>query len=123
MYNNPILDASGKAKQEDLDRIEKKFHVKIPAEVRKHYLMYNGGYPKKPVFTDKNGEEYIVDWFIPVRRGKGRSIEKTLGFLREDDGVIPEWLIPFADEDGGEPLLFQRQRIRLWRCLLLRSRV
>lgn len=47
--------------------------------------MYNGGYPKKPVFTDKNGEEYIVDWFIPVRRGKGRSIEKTLGLLREDD--------------------------------------
>lgn len=21
--------------------------------------------------------------------------------MREDDGVIPEWLIPFADEDGG----------------------
>lgn len=70
--------------------------------MREHYLMYNGGYPKKPVFTDKNGEEYIVDWFIPVRRGKGRSIEKTLELLREDDGVIPEWLIPFADEDGGE---------------------
>ena len=24
MYNNPILDASGKAKKEDLDRIEQK---------------------------------------------------------------------------------------------------
>ena len=106
MYSNPILDAHGKAKKEDLDRIEQKFHVKIPAEVREHYLMYNGGYPERAVFTDKNGEEYIVGWFIPIRRGKGRSIEKTLGLLREDDGVIPEWLIPFADEDGGNLFCF-----------------
>ena len=53
MYDNPFLYANGTAKEEDLDRIEQKFHVKIPEEVREHYLMYNGGYPKKPVFTDK----------------------------------------------------------------------
>ena len=41
-----------------------------------------------------------------MRRGKGRSIEKTLGLLREDDGVILEWLIPFADEDGGNLFCF-----------------
>ena len=73
MYNNQILCAQGKAKKEDIDHIEQKFHVKIPAEVREHYLMYNGGYPEKPVFMDKNGEEYIIGWFIPIRRGKGRS--------------------------------------------------
>ena len=50
MYDNPFLYANGTAKEEDLDRIEQKFHVKIPAEVREHYRMYNGGYPKKPVF-------------------------------------------------------------------------
>ncbi len=55
MYENQILESHGKAKKEDLDRIEQKFHVKIPAEVREHCLAYNGGYPEKPVFTDKNG--------------------------------------------------------------------
>nr|WP_279286776.1 SMI1/KNR4 family protein [Anaerotruncus sp. 1XD42-93] len=84
-----------------LDRIEQKFHVKIPAEVREHYLAYNGGYPEKPVFAGGDGEEYSVDWFIPVWDGKERPMEKTLGFLRADDGVIPDWLLPFAEEGGG----------------------
>ena len=41
MYSNQILCAEGKAKKEDLDRIEQKFHVKIPADVREHCLAYN----------------------------------------------------------------------------------
>ena len=57
MYNNPILDASGKAKQEDLGRIEQKFHVKNPAEMREHYLDYNGGRPERTVFAGKNGDD------------------------------------------------------------------
>ena len=106
MYSNQILCAEGKAKKEDLDRIEQKFHVKIPADVREHCLAYNGGYPEKPIFTDKNGDEYFVDLFIPVRDGKKRPMEKTLELLRADDGVIPEWLIPFAEEDGGNLFCF-----------------
>lgn len=106
MYSNQILCAEGKAKKEDLDRIEQKFHVKIPADVREHCLAYNGGYPEKPIFTDENGNEYSVDLFIPVRDGKKRSMEKTLELLRADDGVIPEWLIPFAEEDGGNLFCF-----------------
>ena len=106
MYSNQILCAEGKAKKEDLDRIEQKFHVKIPADVREHCLAYNGGYPQKPVFTDKNGDEYIVDMFIPVRDRKKRPMEKTLELLRADDDVIPDWLIPFAEEDGGNLFCF-----------------
>ncbi len=34
MYDDQILNAHGKAKKEDLDRIEQRFHVKIPTEVR-----------------------------------------------------------------------------------------
>lgn len=34
MCNNQILCAQGKAKKEDLDHMEQKFHVKIPAEGR-----------------------------------------------------------------------------------------
>ena len=76
MYDNPILYADGTAKKEDLDRIEQKFHVKIPGEMREHYLAYNGGRPERTVFTDKNGDEYFVD------------------------------LIPFAEEGGGNLFCF-----------------
>ena len=106
MYDNPILYTNGNAKKEDLDRIEQKYHVKIPSEIREHCLVYNGGYPEKPVFTDKNGNEYSVDLFIPVRDGKKRPMEKTLELLRADDDVIPDWLIPFAEEDGGNLFCF-----------------
>lgn len=106
MYNNQVLCANGKAKREDLDRIEQKFHAKIPKEIREHCLAYNGGYPPKPIFTDKNGVEYSVDLFIPVWDGKKRSMEKTLELLRADDNVIPDWLIPFAEEGGGNLFCF-----------------
>lgn len=106
MYGNRILHTHGKAKAEDLERIEQKFKVKIPAAVKEHYLAYNGGYPEKPVFTDKSGNIYIVGWFIPVCGGTKRSVESTLRLLREDEAIIPDWLIPFADEDGGNLFCF-----------------
>ena len=77
MYDNRILHAHGKAKTEDLERIEQKFQVKIPAAVRERYLTYNGGDSENPVFTDKNGNAYIFGWFIPVCGGTKRSVEKT----------------------------------------------
>ena len=33
-------------------------------------------------------------------------MEKTLELLRADDDVIPDWLIPFAEEDGGNLFCF-----------------
>ena len=65
----------------------------------------HGIYPGKTVVTDKNGESYVVNSFISVRRGKELSVEKTLWLLREDE-AIPDWLIPFADEDGGNLFCF-----------------
>lgn len=38
MYDNSILYVQGNAKKEDLDCIEQKFHVKIPKEIREHWL-------------------------------------------------------------------------------------
>ena len=105
MYNNRILHTHGKAAKEDLACIEQKFHMKIPAAVREHYLTYNGGYPENSVFTDKNGNTYSVDRFIPISGRKGLSVEKVLALLREDN-AIPEWLIPFADENGGNLFCF-----------------
>ena len=47
-----------------------------------------------------------MDLFIPVRDGRKRPMEETLRLLRADDGVIPDWLIPFAEEDGGNLFCF-----------------
>ena len=42
MYGNRILRAHGKAKAEDLERIEQKFQVKIPAVCGKYAESFEG---------------------------------------------------------------------------------
>ena len=59
-------------------------------------MAYNGGYPEKPVFTDKSGNAYIVGWFIPVCGEKKRSVENMLSLLKEDE-AIPNVLLQKED--------------------------
>ena len=47
-----------------------------------------------------------MDLLIPVRERFKRPLEKRLELLRADDGVIPDWLIPFAEEGGGNLFCF-----------------
>ena len=48
MYDNRILCELGKAKAEDLDCIEQKFQVKIPATVREHSWLITEDTRKSP---------------------------------------------------------------------------
>lgn len=104
MYNNTILGTHGKADNRDLDRIEKEFHIKIPEAIREHFLSYNGGYPERPVFVCENGDTYIVDYFMTIEGAK-EGMEESIRLLRDDE-ILPGWLIPFADEEGGNLFCF-----------------
>lgn len=103
MYsNNKILESKQPISLNDIKYIENKYKFSMPEDIKKHYLKYNGGYPEKSMYTADDGEEFIVEWFIPVKREDGRNdLDSVLGILREDN-TIPNWLIPFADEAGGD---------------------
>ena len=105
MYDNLILATHKGIEEKDLNNLEKRLHVKMPKAVREHFLTYNGGYPEKPVFVCEDGDMYVVDYFIPIKEEKGQNVEKILKLLR-DDKAIPDWLIPFADEEGGNLFCF-----------------
>ena len=103
MYsNNKILESKQPISLNDIKYIENKYKFSMPENIKKHYLKYNGGYPEKSMYTTDNGEEVIVEWFIPIKREDGRNdLDSVLGILREDN-TIPNWLIPFSDEAGGD---------------------
>lgn len=102
IYNNAFVNTKVMLNECDLQEIEKKFNFKIPSDIYKHYLLYNGGYPEKCIFVDAAGVRYEVEHFIPIKNSSNkRSLDKVLSLLY-DDNILPSWLVPLADEAGGD---------------------
>ena len=87
-----------KITESDLVEFEKKYGFAIPKDLREHYLMYNGGTPKKAVFI-KDDTEYEVNYFYSIKYGESMLLEKVMDLL--DNDIFPKWLVPIADDLGG----------------------
>lgn len=102
LYNNNFNNTERQISNNDLMIIEAMYKFTFPKDIREHYLTYNGGEPEKYVL--RNGEdEYIVNGFIPIKYNLAKgatNLEFVLEILRKDN-ILPEWLIPFADDSGG----------------------
>jgi hypothetical protein len=105
MYSNKILGTKENILEADLQVLEKIFNFIFPASFKNHYLLYNGGYPEKGLHVGNDYNEYVVDYFIPVKNENGRSLFSILPLLN-DEKIKPSWLIPFADEEGGNLFCF-----------------
>lgn len=103
MYNNnEVLDTEKAITNDDIKYIENKYKFSMPEDIKKHYLKYNGGHLQKSMYTTGNGDEFVVSWFIPIKGDrKSLDLDAVLTDLR-GDRIIPDWLIPFADEAGGD---------------------
>ena len=105
LYNNEFENTKISITEQDINKIEETFKFNFPTDFKSHYLIYNGGRPKKHVFIDE-GYEFIVGYFIPIKHGvNDRILERVLELFR-DDQDFPNWLIPFADEPGGNLYCF-----------------
>ena len=100
VYSNRIVDTSKSVTEADLQELEQVFNIKLPLSIKSHYLIYNGGFPEKSLFIDKDGDEYSVDYFIEVKHNSGNDLFETLRLLHDPE-VMPLWLIPFGYEAGG----------------------
>lgn len=103
MYtNNKILKSEKNISEEDIRAVENKYNFSMPEDIKKHYFKYNGGRPEKSMYTTNSGDEFVVSWFIPIKSDeKSSELDAVLADLRGDK-IIPDWLIPFADEAGGD---------------------
>lgn len=103
-YNNKFANTKPKITNKDIQEIEMRYNFTFPNEYREHYLSYNGGEPEKYVFVDEDGDEYIIQQFIPINVGN-RDLDSVLNVLRRDH-IIQDWLIPFAEEPSGDLYCF-----------------
>jgi SMI1-KNR4 cell-wall len=100
----PLVDA-------DLDEVERRFDFIFPEDLRKHYLRYNGGHPKKNRFIN-DGRTYILHDFLPIKASKIATLstlEKCIEWLKVDKQIIPMYLVPFASDPFGNFFCFSTQ--------------
>ena len=100
MYNNLFYDCDHKLSEAEINEFEKEFQFVMPNMIKNHYLMYNGGYPEKSVYNAENGERYVVNYFYSINGEEGNNLNETMLILK-DENVFPQWLIPLADDEGG----------------------
>jgi SMI1 / KNR4 family (SUKH-1) len=92
----------------DLDEVEQRFSFEFPQPVRAHYLRYNGGHPDKDRFSDENGTCIVHDFF-PIKISAVSTLptlETIIRRLKVDQRLIPDHLVPFADDPFGNIYCF-----------------
>lgn len=87
----------------DLDAVENRFGFKFPQDVRDFYLTTNGGRPEKDRFV-YGDQMCTLHEFLPIKHGKkSLTLESTLLRVRS---LLPDHLIPFAVDPGGDFFCF-----------------
>ena len=101
--------ASVKLTDADVQAVAAQVGGHLPADVAAHYVATNGGAPSNAYWPQKDRECIWIQRFLPMRdaQGKGRTLEETYAFLRGRD-LIPEGLVPFAIDFGGNYLAFDK---------------
>lgn len=99
---NSFIDVERALTEDDLRKFERAFNIQMPQSIKQHYLKYNGGYPERTVFySEEDDIEYTVNYFFSIGGNDGMKVEETMSLL-SDEKVFPKWLVPLADDAGGD---------------------
>ena len=90
----------------DIERVERRLGVRLPQDLREHYLLHNGGTPR-PRFFVKDGEAYDVRYFYPMNaETKVPGFEETYVMMVDLTPEFPRGYIPFASSSGGDMFIY-----------------
>jgi len=96
-----FLETSDPIQLEDLIVIEKELKIKFPDKFKEHYLKYNGGYPEKRFFVWEKNVTTRINTFFTIKHEDLGSLESTYKDLVILEKYLPEGIVPFACDDGG----------------------
>lgn len=89
----------------DIADLEKEYHIKFPTALKEYYLKYNASEISLCTFTQKNVPndtfEVHTIYSIKYEPFKGACILEEVLYDDRLDGFIPNNLIPFAEDRGG----------------------
>lgn len=86
----------------DIERVERRLGVRLPQDLKEHYLLHNGGRPR-PRFFVKDGEAYDVVSFYSMNTG---DFEETYVMLVDQTPEFPRGFIPFASSSCGDMFIY-----------------
>ncbi|QIP08521.1 SMI1/KNR4 family protein [Bradyrhizobium symbiodeficiens] len=85
----------------DIKRVENRLRIRLPQDLKEHYLLHNGGRPR-PRFFVNDDDAYDVDQFYPMNTGPDKlSFERTYIMMVDQTPQFPRGYIPFADTTGA----------------------
>jgi cell wall assembly regulator SMI1 len=95
---------------DDLDDVERIIGIKLPFDLRAHYLTHNGGRPI-PGFYFFEGEFYGVHEFLAMKANEKCSyrhseFERAYFNLSIGNLLLPNECIPFAIDEGGDVYVY-----------------
>ena len=96
-----FFETSDSLKPVDLENVENEFGIIFPADFKKHYLKYNGGYPEKDEFTWEDKSTTTINTFFSIKYKGFSNLEAVYRQVTIDDPYLPVGIFPFAVDDGG----------------------
>lgn len=90
----------------DIEATERRLNLRLPEDLKAHYLRHNGGRPQ-PRFFEKDGEWYGVHQVLAMVHGdRNTGFEASYESLVLDNPLFPAGVIPFAYDEGGDYFVY-----------------
>jgi cell wall assembly regulator SMI1 len=92
--------------ERDLNDVERRIGARLPTDIRKHYLLYNGGCPN-PRYFPSGGDLYGIQCFLAMN-----TLDENIGFEETYRDLVllneyfPIGYIPFAADESGDYFLY-----------------
>jgi len=104
MYKGLFDRVGKKLTISDIKSVETSIGCKLPEDLVRHYMIYNGGQPNKNIFLDDDESEYEVNTFLRMKYKAGPLdviFEDTVEVIKNNKQLLPESFFPFARDSGG----------------------
>jgi cell wall assembly regulator SMI1 len=92
--------------ERDLNDVERLIGIKLPRDLRNHYILHNGGRPN-PRFFPCGDELYGIHYFFAMKTGNPNiGFEETYMDFAFANPFFPKGFIPFAIDEVGDYFLY-----------------
>ena len=109
MSTNKFTNCHKQLTESDIEAAERRIGFQLPAQLKQHYSVCNGGEPEKRCWKDEKWDYMCLKYFFPIRSAAAAADELEDVVVLEDvlvelseDSLIPSGFIPFADNWGGD---------------------
>lgn len=104
---------------QDIAQVEAQIGCELPAQLRAFYLQHNGGHCQTNLFMAED-EGYKINEFLPLKYGRNTLESTYLGaFL--DNPLMPQNLVPFAGDAGGDYFCFATDDVQAGAIIFFES--